>query len=425
MRNRLPVRLLPAVVLVGLGLAGSGPETLAGEPPFEWRDGDRVVLVGDDLVERDQQFGYLETRVVAANPGKRITFRNLGWAGDTAAGLARSGFDPPTVGTRRLRELVAAHRPTVLIVGYGMADSFAGPAGLPAFTANLDALLDAAATEPTRVIFLSPVAHEDLGRPLPDPAPHNGDLRRYRDAVKALAGRRGGRFIDLYDATEAARDSGISPLSADGIHPTAFGDWYLASVIAGELQGTASPEPWFFKVDGARVVVEPAGFTVHSATAVGAGARLNLTAPALPPPPAPSGSPEGLTWGDDTRVLALQFTDRKPWAIALQIDGRPIAADDPGNWAQGLPLTAGPEVEQVEALRRAIIAKNRLYFYRWRPQNETYLFGFRKHEQGNNAREVPLFDPLVAAKEQEIDRLQRPTPHDYQLTRGPVDGPGR
>jgi len=49
--------------------------------------------------------------------------------------------------------------------------------------------------------------------------------------------------------------------------------------------------------------------------------------------------------------------------------------------------------------------KNELYFYRWRPQNETYLFGFRKHEQGKNAREVAEFDPLVAAAEAEIDKL--------------------
>jgi len=40
----------------------------------------------------------------------------------------------------------------------------------------------------------------------------------------------------------------------------------------------------------------------------------------------------------------------------------------------------------LEPLRQAIRKKNELYFYRWRPQNETYLFGFRKHEQGRTAR---------------------------------------
>ena len=50
-------------------------------------------------------------------------------------------------------------------------------------------------------------------------------------------------------------------------------------------------------------------------------------------------------------------------------------------------------------------------------ENITYLFGFRKHEQGNNAIEVPQFDPLVEAKEREIARLRKPVPHAYELIR--------
>ncbi len=76
-----------------------------------------------------------------------------------------------------------------------------------------------------------------------------------------------------------------------------------------------------------------------------------------------------------------------------------------------------PDIDQVEALRSAIVEKNLLYFYRWRPQNETYLFGFRKHEQGNNASEIPLFDPLVEEKEKAIAGLRVPIKHVYELKR--------
>jgi hypothetical protein len=62
---------------------------------------------------------------------------------------------------------------------------------------------------------------------------------------------------------------------------------------------------------------------------------------------------------------------------------------------------------QLEPLRQAVIAKNELFFHRWRPQNETYLFGFRKHEQGKNAKEVAEFDPLVAQAEERIDQLRQ------------------
>ena len=72
--------------------------------------------------------------------------------------------------------------------------------------------------------------------------------------------------------------------------------------------------------------------------------------------------------------------------------------------ALGLPAD-GADSESLQPLRQAIQAKNELYFHRWRPQNETYLFGFRKHEQGKNGKEIAEFDPLVAAAEAEIEKL--------------------
>ena len=68
-------------------------------------------------------------------------------------------------------------------------------------------------------------------------------------------------------------------------------------------------------------------------------------------------------------------------------------------------LKVSPAAAVPAGLRPLILEKNRLYFYRWRPQNEIYLFGSRKHEQGNNASEVQLFEPLVAEKEAAIHAL--------------------
>jgi lysophospholipase L1-like esterase len=77
-----------------------------------------------------------------------------------------------------------------------------------------------------------------------------------------------------------------------------------------------------------------------------------------------------------------------------------------------LPLAAAlgqsqdiPDWTKLEELRQAIVKKNELYFHRWRPQNETYLFGFRKHEQGRNAKEIVEFDPLIAEAEAQILKL--------------------
>src|SRR4051794_5294296 len=167
-------------------LAALAPPSIParGETPprFEWRDGDRVVMIGDTLIERDQKYGYLEALITVQNPDKAITFRNLGWSGDTPFGVARARFGKPSDGFQHLKEHVLALRPTVILIGYGMTDSFDGAGGLPRFREGMNGLLDMIAEARARLIFLSPIAHEDLGPPLPDATPHNADLRLYRDA---------------------------------------------------------------------------------------------------------------------------------------------------------------------------------------------------------------------------------------------------
>jgi hypothetical protein len=99
----------------------------------------------------------------------------------------------------------------------------------------------------------------------------------------------------------------------------------------------------------------------------------------------------------------------------LLIDGKESVTATAKEWAAGVQLEGGPDVEQAEKLRLAIIEKSRLYFHRWRPQNETYLFGFRKAEQGKNSVEIPQFDPLVVKQEEEIATLRVPVAHLYEL----------
>ena len=101
----------------------------------------------------------------------------------------------------------------------------------------------------------------------------------------------------------------------------------------------------------------------------------------------------------------------------LLVDDQEVTAGTEAEWAAGMTLASGPEFTQVEGLRQTIRRKNELYFHRWRPQNDTYLLGFRKYEQGQNAVEIPQFDPLVAEQEAVIARLRVPVSHSYQLVR--------
>src|SRR5205823_423076 len=136
----------------------------------------------------------------------------------------------------------------------------------------------------------------------------------------------------------------------------------------------------------------------------------------LPSPPIPSDAVTG-DMQADSGVIAKGL---KPGKYTLKIDGHSVHTADADTWmrppAFGQTLVLkGPSLDQAEKLRQTIVEKNRLYFNRWRPQNETYLFGFRKAEQGKNAVEIPQFDPLVEQLEKEIARLCKPVSHTYQL----------
>lgn len=62
--------------------------------------------------------------------------------------------------------------------------------------------------------------------------------------------------------------------------------------------------------------------------------------------------------------------------------------------------------EQAQILRQHILKKNEWFFNRSRPANMAYIFGFRKREQGNNAKEIPQFDALVAEEDAAIAKMR-------------------
>ncbi len=353
------------------------PSTRAADP-FEIMEGDRVLLLGDTLLERENTYGYLETRMHEQFPDRHFTVRNLSWAGDTPRGVSRASFDGPDKGWERLKESIAMVRPTVVFLGYGMAASLqemtdraqditlnrdetrygAEPYSAARFKKEMGELMEviasragappaevrpgaspvragerapAAAGEapaglptggapallPIRFVLVSPIRHEDLrvGKPgLPDPAPHNAMLEQYSKAIEELAKEKGARFV-----------SGVTT--------------QIILIKTPNNQLLAQTE------NG----IHPNAFGYGMLTT-----RLG----------------EELGWPSDSRSVD---------EIA----------------------------RQSEPLRAAVLKKNEFFFHRFRPENATYLFGFRKHEQGQNAKEIPMFDPLIAQAEAEIDRLKK------------------
>jgi lysophospholipase L1-like esterase len=387
--------------------------------PIELRDGDRVLMLGDALFERDHDLAVIETTLTARYPDRAITFRNLGWTGDTVWGDSRAAFETAKEGFERRAALLKELKPTVLLIAYGMNESFAGEAGLPRFEEGLRALLESVASTGARIVLVSPIVHENLGPHLPDPNSHNKDLIVYRDAIGRLARERGCGFVDLIRARigDGTRPERIVPAceTIDGIHLNAYG-YNLAAIALAEAIGPGRYPAWQLETglspEGIQVHVR-SGARVLEKERVKGGWRVRLQDDRLPNIPDPAETHPESQVPDRTLIAWGLATGR----YALCIDGKEVARADEKEWADGVRFAAGPEFDQLEQLRQAIVAKNRLLFYRWRPENQTYIYGFRKHEQGQNAVEIPRFDALVAEKEAEITRLKVPVPHTYELIR--------
>jgi len=272
---------------------------------FEFKDQDRIVLLGSTIVEREQKFGCLETALTLAAGEKALSVRNLGWSGDTVFGHARSYFGPPKEGLERLSKHLETLKPTVVIACYGADMPFEGETKIPGFIAGYAGLLDLARTKSpgVKIIIIAPPPFENLGAPLPDLTKANAILAKVRDALKDFAAEQKATFVDSFELMGGAKGKTPNPpLTDNGLHYSEAGYRLWANAVAGAL---------------------------------------------------------------------------------------------------GLPK-ADFQSPETAALRKIIVKKDELFFNRWRPANETYLFGFRKHEQGQNAAEMEQFDPLVQEQEKKI-----------------------
>ncbi len=104
--------------------------------------------------------------------------------------------------------------------------------------------------------------------------------------------------------------------------------------------------------------------------------------------------------------LKASYVDLSNVALASEFRHDPIHVNDSGykqvaiaiHSELKLPESQWQSSEQTESLRQMILRKNRWWFHRSRPANMAYVFGFRKHEQGQNAGEIPEFDLLIASR---------------------------
>ncbi len=217
----------------------AGPASQPGAP-FELRDGDRVMLLGDTFIEREQHFGWIELMLTTRFPDRQVTFRNLGWSADLPNGesrlglsLGQAGTEPPGEAWMLLQKQITETKPTVVFVGYGMAASFAGEAGLPKFKEDYNRLLDTIEkiSPGVRFVLLSPIGHGEGTTRVGTSAQldrHNEQLKLYSESIQSLADKHGAKFVSLFGTITGSN----KPLTDNGIHLNSEG--YKAAAIAME-----------------------------------------------------------------------------------------------------------------------------------------------------------------------------------------------
>ena len=389
------------------------------EHAFHLQKNDRVVFLGDALMEREQWYGHLETRLTVRYPRKEIRFRNLSWSGDTPTGRSRASFDwhkDESAWFERIQQPLTAFKPSVVVLGYGMANSFDGIEGLDKFRADLNLLIDRIVASlpdnPPRFVLLGPIKHENLGGDLPDPDDHNRVLYEYSSVVSEIAAERLAPFVNLYDWLGDGQDARIKRSHTEnGIHLSEYG----YSRVADAYSTAMGAEPHIWEVGlGPEGVKNSriAGSQVTDVTNLPNKTIFSVRDSILP---YPNRDENGKAYPTAIGLRRIGFMNLPPGRHLLKIDGQPTLTHLNSDWSSGMYLTRGPMFEQAETLRKLIVQKNELFFHRFRPENHTYLLGFRKHEQGNNAVEIPEFDPLIAELEEEIFRLSIPRRHFYEL----------
>ena len=380
--------MIARITTLGLAFWGFSLINVSAQESFVLHDRDRVVFVGDGFIERAQRYGYIETALSTHWPNQKITFRNVGWSGDTVEGEARDHYTNPPTAYQHLIEQVTKPNPTVLFIGYGSHLAFENDDGFEAFVRGYHALLDDLLVAEKKCVLMSPIPHEEEKSPFPNVKKLNGRLEQAANLINEIATNRDCFFVDLFTDFATTKELPDYALTTNGIHLTEEGYKIAAGFIINALskdsyEVTINVDDG--KIDGADIV-----------TSNVQGNRYEYRI--IPRHLAVSKS----------RKLTIKGLRKGEFRVST--NSGVLGTGKRSYWEGGVWVEFGEEQEQVADLRTEIVEKNELYFRQYRPQNETYLVGFRKYEQGQNAIELELLTPLIYEKENAIGRLKIPQP---------------
>lgn len=376
------VPFIPAFLLCWLAVSISNADS-----PIQ--PGDRVAIVGNTFADQLRTHGYLETLLLLRSSENPVSIRNLGWGGDMLSARDRPTNFPSEEST------LAAHKTDVIIACFGMGESFDGRQGLHDFKSQLHSLIASHAGKKyngqseVRLILVSPIACEDLGRLTPRREQRNQDLQAYTAAMREVASAANVPFVDLFSVSRYLMDEPVGPsLTTNGIHLNSFGYWAISRAFCDQLIGSdtaASPLPWRLTIDAAALTGESRGVKISDLAVAESGLSFRVTEMSFPnlAPPTDGALPPQLQLIRDTLVVE----NLQPGRYRLTVDGKPVVTADEQAWSEGVAIDSSPAHKVAEAYRAAVNDKNLQFTYSWKALNQVHIVGERRTSP--SGRELP------------------------------------
>jgi len=372
--------------------------------------GTRLVFLGDSITEQRAYTRYVMDYLALRYPDVRMTFRNAGWSGDTAAG-----------GLERLQRDVLSLKPTAVTICFGMNDgryTTFDQARYDRYMESMTGLVQTLKTNGVRVVLLTPgVVDEDI-----DNKGYNQTLTRYAQGVKELAAREQVAVSDINAImgdvqSRAKRDDPKFTMIPDSVHPAPAGHALMAygllKVLGADVPAASvAIDAGTRGVAADRALVKNLRVTPQSVTFT----RIDRAFPTYFDPEAAAVFPYAPIQQDlnqyPLRVTGLQSGDWK-----LTVDNVEVGVFSAEDLAAGVDLGARPGPWQKLGEQVNDTAATQEWIYRTRWKQLGVLLGVPEEAQPEKLALERKLDQCVAEQESERARLVAPHAWRWQLAR--------
>jgi len=207
--------------------------------PLKFNRNARIVYVGNTLLDRSKDFGYLETLLHQAHPNHRLSVRNFAWSADTI------DLQPRPENFADTDQHLVFAKADIIFIAFGFNESFKGMGGVNNFRTILNEYIVATKAKAFNgksspmIVMLSPIANENIKGV--NAAVNNSNLKIYSDVMRDIAGSQKVGFVDLFSATEKAMRSESYDLTFNGCHLNDAGYRLFANTIFQKVFGYKPP----------------------------------------------------------------------------------------------------------------------------------------------------------------------------------------